>query len=92
MVRSVMVVSEGENVAACQECGEVGDLRPYGPGGREICVECGMKDPEGTQSRMVDVLEKQLEAATAIVGPGGEVLRKGRAGEDLRASAARTRH
>ena len=29
---------------ACQMCGEVDELRPYGPNGEEICFDCGMRD------------------------------------------------
>lgn len=33
---------------ACQLCGKVDELRPYGPNGEEICFDCGMKDEKTT--------------------------------------------
>lgn len=32
--------------AVCEDCGELGELRPYGPGGTNVCFPCGMKDEE----------------------------------------------
>lgn len=29
---------------ACQMCGNVDELRPYGPNGEEVCFDCAMKD------------------------------------------------
>lgn len=29
---------------ACQMCGKVDELRPYGPNGEEVCFDCAMKD------------------------------------------------
>lgn len=29
---------------ACDLCGKVDELRPYGPQGEEVCFECAMKD------------------------------------------------
>jgi hypothetical protein len=80
--------------ATCEECGNVAELRPYGPGGKNICIDCGMKDPEGTQKRMMAALEAQLEGAThvvvaeGIVGEEGATLRVGHLDEDLRALRA----
>lgn len=33
----------------CEMCGNVAELRPYGPGGSNICFECGMKDEKQTE-------------------------------------------
>lgn len=33
---------------SCDLCGEVEELRPYGPNGEWICFNCGMKDKEAT--------------------------------------------
>jgi hypothetical protein len=30
----------------CFECGKIAETRPYGRGGAEVCVDCGMKIPE----------------------------------------------
>jgi len=32
-------------------CGQVDELRPYGPNYERICFECGMKNEELTQQR-----------------------------------------
>lgn len=28
----------------CELCGKIEETRPYGPGGENVCFECGMKD------------------------------------------------
>jgi hypothetical protein len=28
----------------CELCGEIEELRPYGPNGENVCFPCGMKD------------------------------------------------
>lgn len=33
-----------EKPQQCDLCGKIAELRPYGPNGECICVECGMKD------------------------------------------------
>jgi len=59
------------------------------PDGKYICVECGMKDPEGTHARMVAILRTQLEGATHVAvekGVAAEIgvtLRVGHLDEDL---------
>ena len=30
----------------CELCGAFEETRPYGPGGKRVCFDCGMKDPE----------------------------------------------
>jgi hypothetical protein len=35
--------------AACDLCGNVEELRPYGPNGENICFDCGMLDEETTK-------------------------------------------
>lgn len=37
---------EGEDSAKCEMCGKVDELRPYGPGGKNVCFDCAMLDPE----------------------------------------------
>lgn len=46
-----MVVSKSGHVfihtaehAACELCGKKDELRPYGPGGKNVCFDCAMKD------------------------------------------------
>jgi hypothetical protein len=37
---------------ACELCGNVKELRPYGPGGANVCFDCGMKDEKSAQRAM----------------------------------------
>lgn len=41
-----------ERPQQCDLCGNVAELRPYGPGGACICIACGRKDFTGTCARM----------------------------------------
>jgi hypothetical protein len=36
----------------CELCGKVAETRPYGPGGKRICWECGLKDPKTRDEEM----------------------------------------
>lgn len=35
---------EVEEPGPCELCGKVAETRPYGPDGKEVCFQCGMKD------------------------------------------------
>jgi|WetSurMetagenome_2_1015567.scaffolds.fasta_scaffold277776_2 hypothetical protein len=48
----------------CEVCGFEVELRPYGPGGKKICCECGARDPESTRVRMEAVLKLQMAGTT----------------------------
>ena len=50
----VIIYDEPDN--RCELCGKVSECRPYGPGGKQICFECGEKDPVKTQKMMDHVL------------------------------------
>lgn len=39
----------GEKPQQCDLCGEVAELRPYGPNGECVCFECGMKDEKAAK-------------------------------------------
>ena len=41
-----------EGDRTCEMCGKTTECRPYGPGGIDICWDCGQKDPVGTAQRM----------------------------------------
>lgn len=42
----------------CDSCGEIKELRPYGPPGKTmICFSCAMQDEEGTKKRFLDIIE-----------------------------------
>ena len=48
----------------CDLCGEVGELRPYGPKGEWVCFKCGMKNEEAAKR----VFEKRLDGGDARLG------------------------
>jgi hypothetical protein len=41
-----------EKAQQCDDCGEVKELRPYGPGGSTVCFDCMMKDEEEGKRQM----------------------------------------
>ena len=51
-----MIIIAPEESQQCDLCGKIDELRPYGPKGEKICYECGMKDEEGTDKRMGQIL------------------------------------
>ena len=44
--------------AQCELCRTVAELRPYGPNGENICVDCGRKDKAGTEKRMAERMKQ----------------------------------
>jgi hypothetical protein len=73
-VGSVLLV-EDTIPDTCQLCDKTAELRPYGPGGKDICLDCGRRDPVGTTERMDEILKRLLEGTTHVVGPNGKILR-----------------
>ena len=55
---ATVLVPEVEPDSACQLCGDVSELRPYGPNGENICFTCGMKDEKTTLAKFTERLEK----------------------------------
>lgn len=47
------IIIEDEPPQQCDDCGQMRELRPYGPNDTCICIECANKDPEGTARRMM---------------------------------------
>lgn len=45
-------IARDEFHEACELCGKVAELRPYGPNGEEVCFQCGMKDEEAAKRAM----------------------------------------
>ena len=35
----------------CELCGKTEELRPYGPGGKNVCFECAMKNEDEAKLR-----------------------------------------
>jgi len=38
-----------EKPQQCDKCGNIDELRPYGPNGSMVCFTCGMEDEEETK-------------------------------------------
>ena len=53
----VKVLNHSESDGPCEMCGTVTDLRPYGPGGKWVCYECGMLDEEEAKRQFAKVTE-----------------------------------
>lgn len=41
-----------EEDGRCELCGEIEELRPYGPNGEKVCFDCGMKDEAAAVKQM----------------------------------------
>jgi hypothetical protein len=72
------ITIEPETPQQCDDCGEIRELRPYGPNGSCICFECGMKDKVGTRKRFEQVLlwadNGQVQRPNQVqAGNGGQV-------------------
>ena len=48
----VQGIISAEKPQQCDDCGEVKELRPYGPGGSVVCFDCGMKDKDEAERQM----------------------------------------
>lgn len=51
-------------MSECVHCGKGGDLRPYGPGGANVCFPCAMETPERKQEA-----EDQFAECLGAAGP-----------------------
>lgn len=45
-----VIAAEPDSI--CELCHKLAETRPYGPGFKRVCFECGMKDEAGTTRRM----------------------------------------
>ena len=54
-IGNLIIIKEEPN-DVCDLCGNVDELRPYGPKGELICYNCGMKSEEVTNRMMRRVL------------------------------------
>ncbi len=60
---NIVEIHDGTNEKACEICGKIDELRPYGPKGEWICFDCGMKDEQTTRRQFV----KLISSADVIV-------------------------
>jgi hypothetical protein len=58
ITESGRVIEHSAAPAKCEYCGNLEELRPYGPKHERICFDCAMKD-EKTTARMFDKQFKQ---------------------------------
>lgn len=54
LINNTLVISQ-ENSQQCDFCGEIRELRPYGPNGECICFKCAMKDEKTTRQQFYKV-------------------------------------
>lgn len=57
---NVFVIEE-ERPQQCDYCGEIRELRPYGPNGECICFDCAMQDEETTREAFARRLDHEEE-------------------------------
>ena len=51
------VIIHEEEPQQCDDCGNVAELRPYGPGGSKVCFPCAMKTPDVMDEAMRRLFE-----------------------------------
>ncbi len=59
-----IVKLQAKKPQGCDLCGEVAELRPYGPKGEWICFPCGMKNKKATEA----AYEKRLSQGDERLG------------------------
>ncbi len=52
------MLTEALTAQQCDQCGKIGELRPYGPSGSLICWPCGQLDAQGTEARFFERLDE----------------------------------
>jgi hypothetical protein len=65
---------EEVKTAKCWLCGDArfpGELRPYGPNGKNICVVCARKNEPATKRRLIKLLVAKMTKATPACGSRG---------------------
>ncbi len=66
-VRGKVFIVAVEPDAKCELCGKLDKLRPYGPNGERICVDCGMKNQKATKAQFVKLIAN-VETVLVDVG------------------------
>ena len=64
-----VLIVEQEKPQQCDACGEIAELRPYGPGGSIVCFPCAMTDEDTMKAQF----QKRLDGAAQLIvhGPNG---------------------
>jgi ribosomal protein L37AE/L43A len=55
------VLIEQTAPAECSDCGDTGELRPYGKDGAWVCFDCGMKDEDEASRQFGKVLNGERD-------------------------------
>jgi ribosomal protein L37AE/L43A len=53
-----VIIIEVQQPQQCDFCGQIDELRPYGPNGEWVCFDCGMKDEESVRRQFVRQFEE----------------------------------
>lgn len=64
---TVLIICD-EPDKTCEFCSKVKDTRPYGPGGKQICFDCGMSP--GMRATVEKNLSNMLEGKPPEHGEG----------------------
>ena len=62
-------ILEAEEDGVCELCGNVDELRPYGPKGENICWPCGQLNQPATVAQM----RKRFSGTEAVIFQGIEM-------------------
>lgn len=77
-----VVVIEDQKDQSCDLCRTIAECRPYGPDGKNICFDCGLKNEPQTYINMIKILyDKEIsveEATRQLSDPRFEKFRKPR--------------
>lgn len=64
------------NAPACEYCGEVHELRPYGKRGENICFSCAMKPENKADTEAAFAVQLNAVPGVAVIGrPEGPIPR-----------------
>ena len=54
----------------CDLCGEIAELRPYGPNGESVCFRCAMKDEEAAERAFEQRMNYDVVDLDCLFGRG----------------------
>ena len=71
-----VVMLEDQGPQQCDLCGEIDELRPYGPKGEKICFDCGMKNPKATAKAFAELLGLEPDSAAQAFAEADLIKRR----------------
>ena len=60
------LIIEPEPPGKCAFCGQIAELRPYGPMAEQICFECSQLDDKATVRQYKKRLDKTIQTVLAV--------------------------